>query len=250
LKIFVENITFQSDGNTILGRLYRPEKFDVKAPTVVMCHGYPGDTKSMDLAEELGMNGYMALIFFYQGSWGSSGKYSLTKLGVNTHDAIEYALSLPSVDPKRLAVIGHSMGAVPVSKTISLDNRIKTAIFISPATNFKKFISSSSKRKYLNHFLCMGKGKLVGLNRKDLQNDLHWVYKNSNPLDLIKNSSVPVLVIVGSKDDTTPPKSCKLLFEKANEPKEYREIEGADHMFSRHRYPLIDNILEWLKKFL
>jgi len=250
LRILVENVTFQSDGNTILGRLYRPEKLDVKAPTVVMCHGYPGDTKSMDLAEELAINGYVTLIFFYQGAWGSSGKYSLIKLEVNAHDAIEYVLTLPFVDPKRLAIIGHSMGAVPVSKTISVDKRIKTAIFLSPATNFRKFVLSKSKRKYLNHFLHMGKGKLAGLDRKDLQNDLHWVYKNSNPLDLIKKSSIPVLVIVGSKDDTTPPKSCKLLFGRANELKEYREIEGADHMFSRYRYPLIDNVLEWIKKYL
>jgi len=234
----------------ILGRLYRSEKLDAKAPTVIMCHGYPGDTKNMDLAEELAMNGYVTLLFFYQGAWGSSGKYSLTKLEVNAHDVIEYVLSLSFVDSKRLAMIGHSMGAVPVSKTISIDKRIKVSIFLSPATNFRKFALSRSKRKNLNNLLHMGKGKLAGLNRKNLQNDLHWVYKNSNPLDSIKKSSIPVLVIVGSKDDTTLPKSCKLLFERANEPKEYREIEGADHTFSRHRYPLINNVLEWLKKYL
>ena len=142
------------------------------------------------------------------------------------------------------------MGAVPVSKTISIDKRIKTAIFLSPATNFRKFILSRGKRKNLNHLLRMGKGKLNALNRKDLQKELKWVYKNSNPLDSIKKSSIPILVIVGSKDDMTPPKSCKLLFNRANEPKEFKEIEGADHTFSRHRYLLINDTLGWLKKYL
>ncbi|MGD0329804.1 MAG: alpha/beta fold hydrolase [Nitrososphaeria archaeon] len=250
MKISVENVTFQSNGNVIQGRIYRPEKLDKKAPGVIMCHGFPGHTKSTDLAEELALNGYIAFIFFYQGAWGSGGKYSLTKLEVNTHDAIEYLLSTPSVDPDRLAMIGHSMGAVPVSKTISLDKRIKTVVLLSPGANFRKFTSSSSRIKNVNHLFLMGKGLLSGLNIKDLQLDLNWVYKNSNPLDSIKKSSVPVLVIVGSKDTLTPPSSCRRLYNAANEPKEFKVIEGADHYFSRHRYLVIDYTIEWLGKHL
>ncbi len=250
MKISVEKITFQSEGNAIIGRLYRPVKLDVKAPGVIICHGFPGDTKNIDLAEELAMNGYVTIIYFYQGAWGSSGKYSLKMLEANAHDAIEYVLSLPYVDCRRLAVIGHSMGAVPVSKIIGIDKRIRTAVFLSPAVNFKKYTLLRSKRKSLNRLLLKGKGKLSGLNRKDLQKDLKWVYKNSNPLDVIKKTSIPILVIVGSNDEITPPRSCKLLYLRANEPKEYKEIEGADHSFSRHRYPLIDYTLIWIKKYL
>jgi alpha-beta hydrolase superfamily lysophospholipase len=147
-------------------------------------------------------------------------------------------------------MIGHSMGAVPVSKTISLDKRIKTAVFLSPGADFRKFTSSRNRRKNVNQVFRMGKGLLSGLNIKDLQSDLKWVYKNSNPLDSIKKSSVPVLIMVGSKDTLTPPSSCRRLYDAANEPKEFRLIEGADHYFSRHRYLVIDYTLEWLGKHL
>lgn len=250
MRILAENISFKSNGNKLLGRLYRPEKFTEKAPAIILCHGFPGDTKSMDLAEELALNGYVALIFYYQGAWGSEGKYTLTKLEENARDAIKFILSLPFIDSKRLAMIGHSMGAIPVSKTISLDKRIKTAIFLSPATSFKEMVAFKNRRRYLCYLLGLGKGKLVELNKKDLLKDLLWITEKSNPLDMIKKASIPVLVIVGSKDDVTTHRNCKRLYRIANKPKEYEEIAGADHSFSRHRIVLIDKVLSWLNTYL
>ncbi|MGQ9781993.1 MAG: alpha/beta hydrolase [Nitrososphaeria archaeon] len=247
MRILVEDISFTSSGNKIVGYLYRPEKTEKSLPAVVLCHGYPGDTKNLDVAEALAFEGYAALIFYYQGAWGSEGTYSLTKLEENARDAIEYVLSLPFVDSRRLAMIGHSMGAVPVSKTVSSDRRIKTAVFLSPATDFRKFVSSKTRRKHLSYLLRLGRGKLAGLNREGLVKDLRWVYENSNPVDVVKKVSIPILVVVGSKDDVTTPRSCKRLYSVAKEPKEYREIPGADHAYYRHRTVLIDVILSWLK---
>jgi len=63
----LENIEFKSAGNILRGRLYRPEGRMRKA-AVAICHGFPGDAKNMDLAEELALNGVVALIFYYQGA--------------------------------------------------------------------------------------------------------------------------------------------------------------------------------------
>ncbi len=250
MNIVVEEISFKSGEAKIVGRLYRPEEIGGKVPSVVLCHGFPGDTKNIDLAEDLAFNGYVALVFYYQGAWGSSGKYTLTKLEENTKDAIEYVLSKPYVDQNRLALIGHSMGSVPVSKTISNNRTVKTAVFLSPGTNFNKLVLLKGRKKHLAFLLRIGKGKLTGLNRKDLLEDLKWVNLNSNPLNTIKKATIPVLVVVGSKDDITSPRSCKLLYQVANEPKEYREIFGADHFFLRHRVIMIDNVISWLKGHL
>ena len=77
----LENIEFKSAGNILRGRLYRPEGRTRKA-AVVFCHGFPGDAKNTDLAEELALNGFVALIFYYQGAWGSGGKFDQARGGV------------------------------------------------------------------------------------------------------------------------------------------------------------------------
>ncbi len=97
LSIVVENVSFPSEGNTLLGRIYRPAP-EGKYPAVVVCHAYPGDTKNMDLAEELALKGIVTLIFYYQGAWGSKGVYRFTKLELNTRDAVAFLRELPCVN--------------------------------------------------------------------------------------------------------------------------------------------------------
>ena len=48
MAIIVEDITFKSKHQSLKGRTYRPAK-EGRHPAVAICHGYPGDTKNMDL---------------------------------------------------------------------------------------------------------------------------------------------------------------------------------------------------------
>jgi cephalosporin-C deacetylase-like acetyl esterase len=66
-SILVENVRFDSEGHQLLGRVNRPNA-DGRFPAVAICHGYPGDTKNNNLAEELAVNGIVTLIFFYKGA--------------------------------------------------------------------------------------------------------------------------------------------------------------------------------------
>jgi dipeptidyl aminopeptidase/acylaminoacyl peptidase len=114
MGIKVENITFESSGYKLKGRTYKPEG-DGKYPAVAICHGYPGDTKNMDLAEELALNGIAVLVFYYQGAWGSEGTYRFSNLVSSTECAVKYLKSLPFVDRERVGLVSHSMGAVPLT---------------------------------------------------------------------------------------------------------------------------------------
>jgi pimeloyl-ACP methyl ester carboxylesterase len=55
------------------------------------------------------------------------------------------------------------------------------------------------------------------------------------------------MIVVGTEDDVTPPDLCKVLYNRAHEPKKWVLVEGADHGFSEHRIPLIRAVLDWLK---
>ncbi len=74
--------------------------------------------------------------------------------------------------------------------------------------------------------------------------------EEQNPVDVVREVKAPVMVVVGSDDEVTPPEACRALYEAANEPKRWVVIEGADHGFSEHRYPLFDAVLGWLKEHL
>lgn len=241
----LENVKFQSEGNILLGRLYRPEG-RAKKPAVAICHGYPGDTKNMDLAEDIALNGVVALVFYYQGAWGSAGKYSLTKLETGARDAVAFLRGLPFVDPDRVGLVSHSMGALPLTKTMSLDATIKTGVLMAPASDMKNMVSEEIAKRLAS----FTEGKLAGATEKTLLKDLNEVAKSTNPVELVAKIKAPTMIIVGSKDTVTPPEACKRVYDAAKEPKKWILIEGADHGFSEHRIPLIKAILERLDETL
>ncbi|MDB5480247.1 MAG: histidine triad protein [Caulobacteraceae bacterium] len=84
-------------------------------PTVVICHGLPGNEKNLDLAQAIRRAGWNAVTFNYRGSWGSPGVF---RFGQNLEDAdaVLAYLADPAnakalgVDPRRVVIIGHSMG--------------------------------------------------------------------------------------------------------------------------------------------
>jgi pimeloyl-ACP methyl ester carboxylesterase len=93
-------------------------------------------------------------------------------------------------------------------------------------------------------------GKLAGVSKEKFMKDIPRVAEATNPIDLVKKIKAPMMVIVGSKDTVTTPASCKRLYEAANEPKRWLEIEGADHGFSEHVDTLICSVIERLKETL
>ena len=58
-----------SHGVIINGLIYQPPGAGPH-PTVVICHGLPGNEKNLDLAQALRRAGWNAVTFNYRGSWG------------------------------------------------------------------------------------------------------------------------------------------------------------------------------------
>jgi len=84
-------------------------------PTVIVCHGLPGNEKNLDLAQALRRQGWNAITFNYRGSWGSPGTFRFAQNPQDLHAVLAY-LRDPAqtkalgIDPARLAIVGHSMG--------------------------------------------------------------------------------------------------------------------------------------------
>ena len=107
-------------------------------PTLVICHGLPGNEKNLDLAQAVRRAGWNAVTFNYRGSWGSPGPFRFAQ-NLQDADAVLAYLRDPSnasklgVDPKRIAIAGHSMGGWVAAHTASHDHALMGAILISMA---------------------------------------------------------------------------------------------------------------------
>ena len=106
-------------------------------PAVLLCHGLPGNEKNLDLAQAIRRAGWTVITFNYRGSWGSPGSYRFAN-DLEDADAVLAYLRTPKeaaalgIDPKRIAMIGHSLGGWVTALTAAHDPALLGAAMISP----------------------------------------------------------------------------------------------------------------------
>src|SRR5689334_11321801 len=95
-------------------------------PTLVICHGWPGNEKNLDLAQAVRRAGWNAVTFNYRGSWGSPGEFHFSQVMEDPAAVLAWLrkpenASKYGIDPKRIAIAGHSMGGWATAQTASRD---------------------------------------------------------------------------------------------------------------------------------
>lgn len=248
-SIIVKNVKIPHGEVKLKGRVYRSCKSG-KAASVMICHGYPGDTKNLDLAEELAFNGINVLVFYYMGAWGSEGTYRFRNLTPSAVSALDWLLAQEYADPSRVGLISHSMGAVPLTNLMSADDRVKTGVLMAPASDLSLWLSEDVVDTVAQVFISMAEGKLAIGATDEYVKDMVDAGSKLNPMNIADKIKAPLLVIVGSRDDVTKPATCEALYHKISSEKKWVLLDGADHSFTEHRIPLHKSILEWLNTHL
>lgn len=219
---------------------------------VILLHGFPGYERNFDLAQSIRRAGWHVLVFHYRGAWGSPGDFSFENAMQDTQAAIDYARS-PEVarkfhiDPKRIVLIGHSMGGFMAAYAASRDDKV-LGLGMLAAWNIgaEGLLPPDVRKKQIAGFE-QEMGPLHGCTAEGLMDEIvrhaaEWDYtRYAAPL-----KSRNVLIISTNDGLRAANEAMDAALRKAGSTQtEYVHIE-SDHGFSAKRIALQKMVVEWL----
>lgn len=110
----IAELTMISEGARLPGIIYQAQGAGPH-PTAVFLHGYPGNEKSLDVAQAVRARGWNAVFFHYRGAWGAEGEFSFLNAEADVQAVLTF-LRTPEtaanyrIDAEQIALVGHSMG--------------------------------------------------------------------------------------------------------------------------------------------
>jgi len=220
-------------------------------PTVILCHGLPGNEKSLDLAQAMRRAGWTVIAFNYRGSWGSPGDYRFAQNLEDAAAVLAFARDPANaaklrIDPARLVIMGHSMGGWVTALTAAKDSKLLGAAMIS-AANLGAF-GKAPRDQLAAGMKANGQEALAGTSPEIMADEL---IANADAFDWLK--AAPALtatnLFILSSDDGLAPGTDALA-------KAIRDGGGAkvktlhvatDHSWSDARVRLQAEVLRWLE---
>jgi pimeloyl-ACP methyl ester carboxylesterase len=228
-------------------------------PAVILLHGFPGNERNLDLAQDMRRAGWDVLYFNYRGSWGSPEDFSFTHAIEDTASAAAYlrqpeAAKLLRLDPSRIVLLGHSMGGFMAIQGAASDPSIVAIGLISAADlggripqPLPKDREQEAIHALTNGYAHEGMAPLAGctpegLARETVANAAKWSF-------VVKAEALksrPVLIV--TSDDGLAPANDKLAaaLREAGNGKVTTLHFATDHSYSDQRVALSDAVLQWL----
>lgn len=194
--------------------------------TAIFFHGNAGNISDrvfqMRIFKELNLN---ALLIDYRGYGKSSGQIKKEEdIYLDSLAAWDYAIKEKGVQRKDIIIWGRSLGGAA-----AIDLAQKKQVFAVIAESTFYSVVDMAKKQYW--FLPAG----LIVKYKFLSNDK------------IKNIKVPIMIVHSRDDEIIPFEQGKRLFDNANKPKIFLEIEGGHNSGIFESY---DKYIEEIDKFL
>jgi uncharacterized protein len=221
-------------------------------PTIIICHGLPGNEKNLDLAQAVRRAGWNAITFNYRGSWGSPGSFHFAQ---NPQDAAavlayirrpENAKAL-GIDTNRLVLAGHSMGGWVAAMASGIDTGLRGTILISAAN------MGALGRQPRAHVLQHMAGDMETLVTTTPEAMTDEIIANADAYDFVTHAAAlsrkPLLVM--SSDDGLAPMTDALIaaVRKADGTHITTVHVATDHGWSDRRIRMQSEVLRWLAQF-
>jgi dipeptidyl aminopeptidase/acylaminoacyl peptidase len=220
-----EEIDFRSSTGVVLkGRFFH----GVSRQLIVLVSGY-GDTQDQMLpfAEFLTRAGFSALTYNTRARATSGGEY--VTLGVleqsDLISAVTYATGRPDVDPRRIGVLGISLGGATAILAAARDKRIQAVVDDCGFSDAPRVIAAS-----FEHFIHLPAFPFAPITIWIASARAGIDVDGVRPMDVIARISPrPVFIIHGTADYVVPLDNSRRNFAEAQEPKELWLVPGARH---------------------
>ena len=210
------------------------------------------------MAEAFKEKGLSVITFDTTNSIGESdGKYedgTTTSYYEDLEDVIAWS-SRQEWYKEPFYLAGHSTGAICAALFAEKHpEKVKGLSPISAVVSGKLSMESRKERGVLDEWKRTGWKIAESQSRPGLIKKLPWSeMEDRMKYDLLteaKKLKMPVLLIVGENDDSTPPEQQEILFEALTGPKELHIIEDAPHTFREppHLTEVKDIFLNWIDK--
>lgn len=239
----ITGVTFGSDGHRLLGTLYLARGSEPK-PTALLLHGCPGLQQNGDLAVALRDHGWNSLIFHYRGSWGSAGRYDLRTIPADVTAAVDHLSggAYPPVDPRRLVVVGHSLGGWAALLAAAGDPRLRAVAACAAAVDIGALdLGPVEIEREFTRFLAV--------TPDEFRRQRDEVAARLDPLAAAAAIAPrPLLIVHGTADPWVPVAQARRLAGRARQPVRYEEIDGAGHDFAWERSYFRELVTGWLEE--
>lgn len=223
-------------------------------PTIILLHGYPGNEKNLDVAQNIREAGWNVIFFHYRGAWGAEGNFSfsgseqdvtaVTKFLQQTENAKKF-----KINSNQISYIGHSMGGHMAVAGIAENPEVRCAVIYDGANIGVTFKNADEKIRNLwssyADSLFMLQGWSGAVAAEELSN-------KGKQLDLLprahKIANRPILFIPADSD-VIPISEIDALVSEMRKVKGNRvhySLIKDDHSFNNSRSQLIDVTRQFL----
>jgi len=229
----------------VLHAIYLPPKEagrEERHPAVVILPRFTnlGLHEAIAEARQFSEAGFMVLLLSLRGRVGTGGK---DDCGLHQPDdvvaVLEWVAARESVDPSRLALVGHGRGGQVALLAGARTERVRAVVAIGAPTDIGLWRSTTGHPGIPAWIDSVCEGGREGDRRR-------------SPLTHAGRMSAPVLLVHGSANKRIPHEQSRLMaaaMQQAGKPVEFHLVEGASHRFNPRQSGIIWNLMiDFLKR--
>jgi uncharacterized protein len=210
---------------------------------VVILHGWgSGATDLLPAAPGLLDAGLSVLLVDVRGHGRSDPVdfMSLPRFAEDLETAITWLRADPRIDPDRLGVVGHSVGAGACLLAASRDPRIAAVVAIAAMAHPAELIRSSRG-------LRPAPEAVATRVLTTIEDTIGHRFDAFAPINTIRRITAPVVVLHGDDDATVPPRDAARLVDAAGGTARLRLVPGAGHRAVAPFLPLVPELATFLR---